>query len=124
MLPADKFKKSISTYVNTVPACLNKDIRLTDEQYLFTPSDEGIKAPVLISKSCNPGPSICTSSDGTKTSCAEKYDLDPCCVATEPLDFMEQYYPRCERVKICDIENMGKNFWDRYLEHPLPYNYN
>ena len=123
MLPSKDFPKSISNYVNTVPSCLNKQIELKDEKYLFVPSDEGIKSPVYISKSCNPGPSTCYTNDGKEQPCGEKYDLDPCCVATEPLDFMAQYYPRCERVKICDIENMGKDFWDRYLDHPLPYAY-
>lgn len=127
MLPSsDLFTKSISSYVNTIPSCLNKQIELKNEKYLFSPKDEGIKSPVYISKSCNPGPSLCTSTvDGKDVTepCADKYDLDPCCVATEPLDYMEQYYPRCERVKICDIEQMGQSFWDRYLNYPLPYAY-
>jgi hypothetical protein len=123
MLPSKDFPKSISNYVNTIPSCLNKQIELKDEKYLFEPSDEGIKSPVYVSKSCNPGPSTCYTNDGKEQPCGEKYGFDPCCVATEPLDFMAQYYPRCERVKICDIENMGKEFWDRYLEHPLPYAY-
>lgn len=121
MLPS--FSKSISNYVDTVPSCLNKQIPLEDEKYLFTPNEKGIKAPVYISKSCNPGPSMCRTDDGKEQQCSEKYNLDPCCVATEPLDFMQEYYPRCERVKICDIEQLGSEYWERYLEHPLPYDY-
>ena len=124
MLPNNKlFTKSIENYVISNPDCLNKTIPITDEKNVFTSKDVGVKAPVNISKSCNPGPAECTTQGGVKENCGEKYKLDPCCVAKEPLDFMEQYYPRCEKVKICDIMNIGESFWDQYLRFPLPYKY-
>lgn len=124
MLPNNKlFQKSIENYVISNPDCLNKTIQVTDEKHVFTSKDVGVKAPVKISKSCNPGPAVCTNENGEKQNCGEKYNLDPCCVAKEPLDFMEQYYPRCEKVKMCDILNLGDSFWDQYIRFPLPYKY-
>lgn len=118
-----KYKKSIENYVLKKPDCLNKNIQVKDEQHVYTPSDKGVKSSVFISKNCNPGPAKCYTEDGKEQDCKDKYPVDPCCVAKEPLDFMEEYYPRCERVKICDILNSGPQFWSRYTDFALPYKF-
>lgn len=125
MLPNNElFQESIENYVISNPDCLNKTIDITDEKYVFTSKDVDVKSPVKISKSCNPGPSLCQNEKGDIEECSKKYNLDPCCVAKEPLSFMKQYYPRCEKIKICDIVNMGELFWEQYTNFPLPYKYN
>ena len=124
MLPnKQKYKKSIENYVLQKPDCLNKNIQITDEQFIYTSSNEGVKSPVFISKNCNPGPAKCYTADGKVQDCKDKYPVDPCCVAKEPLNFMEEYYPRCEKVKICDILNSGPQFWSRYTDFALPYKF-
>ena len=106
ILPANNFKESIAKYVESNPECLAKTIPL--DQY---PDQAMQYPPTEVSKSCNPG----------NQQLCDKYDLDPCCLGTDPLNHMRQYYPRCEKVKICDVENMGTLFWDKYLNQPLPY---
>lgn len=108
ILPEDSFTQSIANYVKGQPDCLAKTIPL--DQF----PDQAVAVPApKVSKSCNPG---------YQPYC-DKYGLDPCCLSTDPLYHMRQYYPRCEKVKICDVENMGTLFWDKYLNQPLPYVY-
>ena len=107
--PKDSYKKSIANYVKSNPKCLSKSIPLDQ-----SPTQALAYPPTMVSPSCNPG---------NQTYC-DKYGLDPCCLSTDPMYHMRQYYPRCEKVKICDIENEGVNFWDKYLTAPLPYLYN
>lgn len=109
LLPKDAYTQSIASYVKSQPQCLTRNIAL--HQF---PDQAALYPPKEVSKSCNPG---------NQTFC-DKYGLDPCCLSTDPLYHMQQYYPRCEKVKICDIENMGTLFWDKYLNQPLPYLYN
>lgn len=118
-----KYRKSIENYVLQKPDCLNKNIEIKDEQHIFTSTDKGVKSPLFISKNCNPGPAKCYTQDGKEQDCKDKYPVDPCCVAKEPLDFMEEYYPRCEKVKLCDILNSGPQFWTRYTDFALPYKF-
>lgn len=102
-----QFKSSIRSYVESQPECLASSIEVPPSQIFLEP----IEPSQFVSPSCNPGnPKIC-----------QKYGLDPCCLSKDVLSFTKQYYPRCERVKICDIENGGKDFWKRYFDLPLPY---
>ena len=102
----ESFQESIASYVKSKPACLTKTIALDQSK-----AEAAAYPPTLISQSCNPG----------NQAYCDKYGLSPCCLATDPLYHMRQYYPRCEKVKICDIENAGSGFWEKYLTEPLPY---
>jgi hypothetical protein len=106
LLANESFTESIANYAsNPKNSCINPSIPIND------PMKPPIYPPMSISKSCNPGnPELC-----------ESLGLDPCCLATDLLYHMKQYYPRCERVKICDIEKKGSSFWTDYLFSPLPY---
>ena len=108
LLPDASFTQSIANYVQGNPECLSKTIAL--DQY---PDQAAVFPPTEVSKSCNPG----------NQDYCDQYGLDPCCLSTDPLYHMRQYYPRCEKVKICDVENMGTLFWDKYVNQPLPYLY-
>ena len=105
----ESFTQSITAYVSGNPDCLNNNIPLKQSE-----ADAVAHPPKMVSKSCNPG---------NQDECDE-YGLDPCCLSTDLLSHMKQYYPRCETVKICDIENIGApSFWEKYLTLPLPYLY-
>jgi hypothetical protein len=102
----ESFTPSIANYVNSNPQCLSKTIPLEQSK-----AQEAAYPPTMVSESCNPG----------NQAYCDKYGLNPCCLSTDPLYHMRQYYPRCEKVKICDIENAGMGFWEKYLTEPLPY---
>lgn len=106
LLANPSFKESIQNYtLNPSNTCINESIKIEN------PLKPPIYRPEYISKSCNPGnPKLCDS-----------LKLDPCCLAMDLLNHMKQYYPRCERVKICDIEKIGSSFWNDYIFLPLPY---
>lgn len=77
---------------------------------------------------CNPGPGMVSKYDtkydpkAPDTVC-HAYGFDPCCLSRDVLFFTKNYYPRCEKIRICDIEAEGKTFWHRYLYSSLPYKY-
>ncbi|NBP16303.1 hypothetical protein EBU95_18280 [bacterium] len=108
LLASPNFSESILKYTQSSSPCITDSIPI--EQ---TRLDSLLYEPVSISKSCNPG---------NKDIC-DTYELDPCCLSTDLLSHMKQYYPRCERVSICDIEYNGKQYWSRYLYSSLPYQY-
>lgn len=104
---SDTFRQSISNYVKSKPECLFPTVSVEPDADFLKP----IIPPKMTNTSCNPGnPDIC-----------EKYGFDPCCLSKDVLEFTRQYYPRCEKVKICDIENIGALYWKRYFDLPLPY---
>jgi hypothetical protein len=116
LLPNSNYEESISKYVSSNPECLARNIPVKQGGVIPDPykygMDPQIQDPILLSKFCNPGnQDIC-----------DLYKLNPCCLCEDLLPHMKQYYPRCEKVSICDLEIMGKKFWDKYFGS-LPYIY-
>lgn len=122
LLPNKDFDTSILNYVNSDPVCLRRNIPIKQsslktpsdyQQYEFA-KDPSIEDPPMISKACNPG---------NKDVC-NLYGLDPCCLCRDLLPHMKQYYPRCEKLDICELEKINDpTFWEKYFG-PLPYDYN
>jgi hypothetical protein len=112
LFPNKKYKEAIEKYTNSKPDCITKKIPINKTQ----PYKEGgyLKSP-NIAKSCNPGPGLM---DDNNTKICDAYNLDPCCVATDMLKHMKNYYPRCEKINLCDIPNA--TFWDKYINGTLP----
>jgi hypothetical protein len=97
--PLPSFKESIDSYVRNNPKCLTNNIEVKQLH---------MKESIYINPACNPG----------NKDIANKYGLEPCCLSNDVLNHMKQYYPRCEKIQMCDIDHC---FWDKYLESPLPY---
>jgi len=122
LFPNPNFDGSISSFSSS--ECATKTISVNDSYHT-----QNQDKPVDYPKWCNPGPGTftkeddLTASNNNKTPLCDIYGFDPCCLSRDVLLHMKNYYPRCERVKICDIEKAGKAFWNKYLEKPLPYQY-
>jgi hypothetical protein len=110
LLADPNFKESIQKVQSADSDCFTPKIPLENPSI----ANPEFKEPELVAKSCNPG----------NTEFCTKYGLDPCCLSKDLLEGMKQYYPRCERIKICDVENFGISYWDRYLYFNLPYEFN
>jgi len=50
---------------------------------------------------------------------SQKYGFDPCCPVKAAINTTQEYYPRCERLKMCFITS--KDYFQRYTRGPLPY---
>ena len=106
LIPSPEYKESIQNYVLSGPNCLQKTIPVPIPG---KPED----VPLETFPWCNPGnPSLC-----------KEKGYDPCCLSRDLLKHMKEHYPRCEKIKICDLQNAGVSFWDKYLYGPLPYLY-
>ena len=105
LLPNPSFSKSIQSYYDANSDCIAKNISI--------PSSIPFQEPSVVHPFCNPG----------NTDYCKQYGFDPCCLSKELLQHMQQYYPRVEKVRMCDIENGGATFFDKYLYYPLPYEY-
>ena len=103
LLPSESFQQGFSTF--TQSDCIQKKISVSKT----FPLD-----PVDAPKYCNPGNPV---------ECA-KQGYDPCCLCKDVLEHSKQFYPRCEKVKLCDIHFRGCSFWEKYLQLPLPYKSN
>lgn len=122
LFPSPDFKESIESFSSN--DCL-KNV----EKKVQTKFEKGnMLQPREIPRYCNPGPSVVSKYDvasdpknPNQTVC-DAYELDPCCLCKNVLMNCKNYYPRCEQVKICDIEKYGMAFWDRYFTS-LPYKY-
>jgi len=125
LFPSATFTEAISNFYSS--ACIQTKIEVTDRI-----QQSNLKKPVVYPKFCNVGPGV--SNKNTidpktnrmaipNTPLCKLYDFDPCCLSQQLLYHMKNYYPRCEKVKLCDIEKIGVLYWSRYLYHPLPYQY-
>jgi len=114
LFPNKKFKEAIERYTSSKADCITKNIPIDKTPPYKTGGTTYMKAP-NIAKSCNPGPGLM---DDGKTKICDEYKLDPCCVATDMLKHMKNYYPRCEKINLCDIPN--SSFWDKYINGSLP----
>ena len=97
--PLSSFKESIDSYVRNNPKCLTNSIEVKQPH---------MKESIYINPSCNTG----------NKDISTQYGLEPCCLSNDVLNHMKQYYPRCEKIQMCDIDNC---FWDKYLDSALPY---
>jgi len=103
ILPSAHFSNSIESYYKKNPDCLSKNIEL--------PPSQPFQESKVTHPYCNPG----------NQDYCDEYGFDPCCLSRDLLKHMGNYYPRVEKVRMCDIENYGAMFFDKYLYYPLPY---
>lgn len=123
LFPNQNFKEAIANFNDS--DCF-KNVEKT-VQTKFEKSNEF--TPRNIPKFCNPGPGNVSKFDSSNPnnndldqSICKYYELDPCCLSRDALYLTKNYYPRCEKVKICDIEKEGYKFWDKYFSS-LPYQF-
>ena len=128
LFPDVNFKEAIQ-YFNDTDCSKNVEKTVTtnfEYSNMFNPRQ--------VPKYCNPGPGTVNAFDKLANEKDEKgnpylgqdickvYGLDPCCLSKNVLYFSKNYYPRCEKIKICDIEKTGVDYWDRYFKS-LPYKF-
>ena len=117
LLPNQSFSKSLSNFSNS--PCIKNTIKSSDIKYTQTSigqqrnteyANQNVKPPD-IPMYCNPGDDkIC-----------KDLDLNPCCRCVDCLQFLGEYYPRCEVVNLCDIKD--DKFWDKYFLSSFPTKY-
>lgn len=125
LFPSMEYKEAISNFYYT--ECIQTEIPVTDnikQQNMINPDN--------YPKYCNPGPGVSNNDTidpktnkkaNTNIPLCDLYGFNPCCLSRDLLLHMKNYYPRCEKIKLCNIEKEGILFWDRYLNLPLPYQY-
>jgi len=125
LYPSTTFKEAISGFQNS--KCIQEQIPVSDAY-----TTNNLIKPMDYPKFCNPGTGVInkfSSPDMIQKFGADKnvpvcdaYGFDPCCLCRDVLNHCKQYYPRCEQLRLCDIKNKGKSYWDRYFGQ-LPYTY-
>lgn len=121
LFPSQDFPEAISNFTSS--NCIT-DSTIIQDKYEKSNFLKGTEYP----RYCNPGPGLVSKFDTkydktTETPVCTAYGFDPCCLARDVLYSTKNYYPRCEKIRICDIEAEGKDFWYKYLFYSLPYKY-
>ena len=120
LFPNKRFKEAIANFKNS--SCLNGT---KDAQVLDKFEQNNMEKSKTYPHYCNPGPGMVQPYDALKTdqtqSICDAYGFDPCCLSRDLLNHCKNYYPRCEKVRLCDVQREGTHFWKKYFENPLPY---
>lgn len=122
LFPSPGFKESIDSFSGS--DCFKNVEKKVQTKYEKT----NMFVPREIPKFCNPGPAVVSKYDAEydeknpEKKVCDVYGLDPCCLCKNVMLNCKNYYPRCEQVRICDIEKVGASFWERYFTS-LPYKY-
>jgi hypothetical protein len=119
LIPSSGFTKAIQNIINDpcgkmvcVPTDKTDEKKSPDSNRILLESD----CTTFESGYFDEAPKYCNT--GSRD-ISNKYGFDPCCPAKSAINTTQEYYPRCERLKMCFITS--KDYFRRYTSGPLPY---